>query len=105
MNATLPQIHMEAHRGPCMEGIGLIWAPLHFHVNLEERSWLFHDGDRESICQFVAAPQSPRRGPGKAPYHSGRGSFVLEEDCREEVRDDFHNLLLMKYIMHDPAIH
>ena len=33
---TLPQTHMEAHRGPYKKIVVLKGAPLHFHVNLEE---------------------------------------------------------------------
>ena len=36
--SALPQINMEAHRGPFifMEDSGLIRGPVHFHVNLDE---------------------------------------------------------------------
>ena len=33
---ALPQINMEAHKGPYIEDGNLIKGPLHFHVNLEE---------------------------------------------------------------------
>ena len=33
---TLPQINMEAHRGPRMEDSSLKRGPRYFHVNLEE---------------------------------------------------------------------